>query len=77
MDMQTSPWRRFAAMSGINSFHGKLAYELENEKDDAKITALKNTDAIIVKLIESVKNAEENDRLKAMYLRFPIPEVKE
>jgi aminopeptidase N len=76
VDMQTSPWRRFAAMNGINSFHGKLATELENEKDEAKIAALKNTDTAIVELIESIKKTEENDRLKAMYLRFPAPEVK-
>ena len=76
VDMQTSPWRRYAAMNGINSFHGKIAAQIETEADTNKKEALNQTDAAILTLIENIKAKEENDRLKAMYLRFPAPGVE-
>jgi len=76
LNMQTSPWRRFAAMNGINSFHAKLVVAAENEKNEAELEKIGEADATILQLIENIKAREENDRMKAMYLRFPEPDAK-
>jgi len=43
---------------------------------DSKIRAYFKSKNTLKQLIENIKAREENDRMKAMYLRFPEPDAK-
>jgi len=74
-DMSRSPWVRFAAMNGVNTLHAGIMEKMEGA-DEATQTKLKEADQLIIQSMERIKKAEENDRLRMMYGRFPSPPKK-
>lgn len=75
INMGKSPWVRFASMNGVNTLHAELAMRIESA-GGTDTTELEEIDNKIIQIIEDIKNAEENDRLKMMYGRYPAPSIK-
>lgn len=70
-DASLSPWRRFAAMRGINTMHASLRQRMQAGDGDAE--ALKAADEALLQMMEEIKAAETSPQLKALYNNFPDP----
>ena len=69
-------WMRFMVTKSINELHATLTEKMEEEKDATKLADIKAKDAELVKIIESIKAWEKDDRVMNMYEGFPEPKLK-
>ena len=72
IDMNTSPFKRYAATNALNTLHAELINRLDGAAENQK-NALEQTDDQILQWLEEVKKAETNSQLKMMYQQFPDP----
>ncbi|NJK84054.1 MAG: hypothetical protein HC912_09865 [Saprospiraceae bacterium] len=69
----SSIFRRFGATKAINNLHSVLYERMEAAKDTDNYPPLKEADAILVDMIQEVKEKETNMQLKQIYLDLPNP----
>ncbi len=69
-------WMRFMVTKSVNELHATLAGQIEAESDAAKLADMKAKDAELVKIIETIKAWEKDDRVMNMYDAFPDPKTK-
>ncbi len=69
----SSIFRRFAATKAINNLHGALYLRTEEAENTDNYQPLKNADAILVDIIQEIKQKETNMQLKQIYLDLPNP----
>ncbi len=69
-------WMRFMVTKSINELHATLAGKINSENDAAKVADMKAKDAELVKIIETIKAWEKDDRVTNMYGAFPEPKLK-
>lgn len=68
-----SIFRRFGATKAINNLHGVLYMRIEEAKNTNNYQSLKDADAILVDMIQEIKQKETNMQLKQIYLDIPNP----
>lgn len=69
-------WMRYMATKTINDLHAALSEKIDQEPDATKKAALLAKDAELIAVLETIKNWEQDDRVKKMYANFPDPAPK-